>query len=238
MKLTWLGQAGYFIVTEQNLRIMIDPYLSNNLEMVKGESFHREVPMKEEAFQLEPDVLILTHIHDDHTDFATLDRILSESKKPMSVLAPLNTWQEVRRRYGGIHEYIQFDEGIEVTLEGVRFCSMYAAHSDERAVGVLIQADCKQIYHTGDTLFHRRLGEYIEGKVDAMLLPINGKGNNMNIADALRLTRKIKPLKVFPMHWDMFKAYGCDPMPFEIELKKSLQDTEVILPEEYCEIEL
>lgn len=238
MELTWLGQAGYFIKTNSGMRIMIDPYLSNNLELVKGPTFHREVPVNEDAFQLQPDVLILTHIHDDHTDFATLDRLLPESKKPISVLAPLNTWTEVRKRYWGIHEYIQFDEGIEVTLGDIQFRSVYAAHSDERAIGVIIKGDSKVLYHTGDTLLHRRLGEHIEEPVDIMLLPINGKGNNMNIADAVRLTKKIKPKMVFPMHWDMFKAYGCDPEPFRTEIEKNQQGIQILLPNTYCAVKL
>lgn len=238
MKMTWLGQAGYFLCTDSGTKIFIDPYMSNNLEEVKGASFHREVPIDDSFYTIQPDVIILTHIHDDHTDFATLDRIFAGATKPISVLAPLNTWAEVRKRYGGIHEYMQFDEGIEVTLGDAFFKSVYAAHSDERAIGVLIMADGRTIYHTGDTMFHRRLGEHIDRSIDAMLVPINGKGNNMNFADAVRLTERIKPRKVFPMHWDMFKAYGCNVSCFINKMNSSETKVQIVVPDEYQEVEV
>ena len=236
MKLTWLGQAGYFLHTDDGLNIFIDPYMSNNLEEKKGPSFHREVPIDESFFDIHPDVIILTHIHDDHTDYATLDRFFSRATKPINLLAPLNTWTEVRKRYGGIHEYIQFDEGIEVTLDGALFRAVYAAHSDERAIGILIFADGKTVYHTGDTLFHRRVGEYVNDPVDAMLIPINGKGNNMNCMDAVRLTEKILPQRVFPMHWDMFKAYGCNVNDFVDIMNSRKVKVQIVIPKEYEEV--
>ena len=45
MKISWLGQAGFRLVTDNGTVIMIDPYLSDTLRYKKGESYRREVPM-------------------------------------------------------------------------------------------------------------------------------------------------------------------------------------------------
>lgn len=235
MKISWLGQAGFRLVTDNGTVIMIDPYLSDTLRYKKGESYRREVPVKDELLGSHVDVVILTHIHDDHTDFGTLDRLLA-ANGPVAVLAPVNVLAALRARYAMAENYMLFDPGIEITLNGIRFSSTYAAHSDEHPIGVVIEGDGKVICHTGDTMFHKRLpAEYPQG-ADLLMLPINGSGYNMNAVDAARLTAILAPKAVLPMHWDMFKAYGCDVNEFIEEFRGSGQ--RILVPEHYAEFEV
>lgn len=236
MKLTWLGQAGYAVRCENGLRILIDPYLSNSLEETQGTSFHREVPLRPSLLETPPDVLVITHEHADHMDFATLDALLAQ-RPAQTVLAPLNVWRAVRARCGGDHNYVMFDPGIGVTVRGVRFRSVPAAHSDERAIGVLVEDGPTVVYHTGDTLYRRDLPGWIDTRPDAMIFPINGKGNNMNGADAARFVKTVKPLAALPMHWDLFRAYGCDPGDFTAEMADA-PDIRIIIPRHYEEFEI
>ena len=235
MKISWLGQAGFRLVTDNGTVIMIDPYLSDTLRYKKGESYRREVPMRDELLDSHVDVVILTHIHDDHTDFGTLDRLLA-ANGPVAVLAPVNVLAALRARYARPENYMLFDPGIEITLNGIRFSSTYAAHSDEHPTGVIIEGDGKVVCHTGDTMFHKRLpSEYPQG-ADLLMLPINGSGYNMNAVDAARLTSILAPKAVLPMHWDMFKAYGCDVNEFISEFRGGGQ--RIIIPEHYAEFEV
>lgn len=235
MKISWLGQAGFRLVTDNGTVIMIDPYLSDTLRYKKGESYRREVPVKDELLGSHVDVVILTHIHDDHTDFGTLDRLLA-ANGPVAVLAPVNVLAALRARYARAENYMLFDPGIEITLNGIRFSSAYAAHSDEHPIGVVIEGDGKVICHTGDTMFHKRLpSEYPQG-ADLLMLPINGSGYNMNAVDAARLTAILAPKAVLPMHWDMFKAYGCDVNEFIEEFRDGGQ--RILVPEHYAEFEV
>ena len=211
MKISWLGQAGFRLVTDNGTVIMIDPYLSDTLRYKKGESYRREVPMKDELSDSHVDVLILTHIHDDHTDFGTLDRLLA-ANGPVALLAPANVLAALRARYARAENYMLFDPGIEITLSGIRFSSTYAAHSDERLPT-----------------------EYPQG-ADLLMLPINGSGYNMNAVDAARLTAILAPKAVLPMHWDMFKAYGCDVNEFISEFRDGGQ--RILVPEHYAEFEV
>ena len=235
MKISWLGQAGFRLVTDNGTVIMIDPYLSDTLRYKKGESYRREVPVKDELLGSHVDVVILTHIHDDHTDFGTLDRLLA-ANGPVAVLAPVNVLAALRARYARAENYMLFDPGIEITLFGIRFSSTYAAHSDEHPIGVIIEGDGKVVCHTGDTMFHKRLPtEYPQG-ADLLMLPINGSGYNMNAVDAARLTAILAPKAVLPMHWDMFKAYGCDVNEFIEEFRDGGQ--RILVPEHYAEFEV
>ena len=235
MKISWLGQAGFRLAADNGTVIMIDPYLSDTLRYKKGESYRREVPIKDELLDSHVDVMILTHIHDDHTDVGTLDRLLAVNG-PVALLAPANVLAALRARYARPENYMLFDPGIEITLNGIRFSSTYAAHSDEHPIGVIIEGDGKVICHTGDTMFHKRLpSEYPQG-VDLLMLPINGSGYNMNAVDAARLTSILAPKAVLPMHWDMFKAYGCDVNEFISEFRGSSQ--RILVPEHYAEFEV
>lgn len=235
MKAVWLGQAGYRITTENGTVILIDPYLSDTLREERGESYKREVPIKEEYLATPPDILVLTHCHADHKDYGTLDRLLTGA--PVQVLVPLNTFHDLRGRYGEIHNYIMFEQGIEATINGVRLCATYAAHTDEHAIGVDIYADGKVLCHTGDTLYHPRLKtDHVHG-ADALILPVNGLGCNMNAVDAARLTKELAPKRTYPMHWDMFKAYGSDVN----EYTKLFEDdgaTQVVVPTHYEEFDI
>ena len=236
MKLTWLGQAGYRLCADNGTVIMIDPYLSDSLRYTKGESYRREVPIDPAYLTCHVDVLILTHLHADHTDFETLDRLFA-ANGPMAILAPMNVLQALRNRYSRKEVYMLFDRGIEITLNGILFRSTYAAHSDERPLGVVIEGDGKVICHTGDTMYHRSLLEELPRHADALMLPINGSGYNMNATDAARLTRQLKPTTVLPMHWDMFREYGCDVAEFTSQFTGEAEP-QILIPAYYTEISI
>jgi L-ascorbate metabolism protein UlaG (beta-lactamase superfamily) len=163
-------------------------------------------------------------------DLATLDQIFG--KKRMTVLAPANVWPVLRSRYPGKAEFILFTPGTEVTLGSLHFRATFAAHSDREAIGVVITGDGKRIFHLGDSLYHRNLFADPVEEIDLLILPINGKGNNMNARDASRLTRDLVPHKVLPMHWDMFAAFGCNVSEFTEHFTQK-DAVEILIPRHY-----
>ena len=235
MRLTWLGQAGFYLICENGTRIMIDPYLSDSLYSKHGESHRRLVPADEKYLSKDVDVLVLTHAHGDHTDFGTLDRIF-EKNPDITVLSARHVQVLLRERYGAGEGWMLFEPDTEVTLNGVRFRATFAMHSDPCPIGVVIEDHGKYYCHTGDTMFHRKLTEDYPTKAELLMLPINGKGNNMNAADAARLTDILKPKRVFPMHWDLFQRYSGDPEEFAANLKT--RESEILYSPQYQEITL
>lgn len=223
MKVTWIGQAG-LLLEVSGLQIMIDPYLSDSVGETDPRK-HRRVPVQERLFDLTPDVLLFTHDHLDHYDPQTAPRFLEKSGS-MTVLAPGTCWQKARQ-FGGDHNYVLFDRGTEWTQGDVRFTAVTAVHSDAYAIGVVIEGEGKCIYVTGDTLYSRRILAELPQHIDAVFLPVNGVGNNMNMTDAARFARDCGAKIAVPIHLGMFD--DLDPKAFPVSNK--------IIPEIYKEME-
>ena len=225
MKITWLGQAGLMLETE-GVRIMVDPYLSNSVAAIEPHN-ERRVPVDERFLSVTPDILVLTHNHLDHTDPETLAHYLGENTS-VCVLASENAYLNVRKRFGGLkNNYVRFNAGTEWTERGIRFRAVYAEHSDSHAIGVLIEAEGKVYYVTGDTLYNARILSELPKHIDCVFIPVNGVGNNMNMTDAKRFCEQIGAPAV-PMHCGLFD--GKDLNDFAYEKK--------IIPNFYKEIVL
>lgn len=74
-KIIWLGQAGLlFEFTE--CTVMIDPYLSDSVGKLNPKCTRR-VPVKEDLFEIKPNVMVFTHNHIDHYDPETAHRFIT-----------------------------------------------------------------------------------------------------------------------------------------------------------------
>ncbi len=209
MKITWLGQAGLLFETDGK-KILIDPYLSDNVKNFEPQNYRR-VPVDESFLALKPDVIVVTHNHLDHLDKETLKYYLTEDAEVL-VLAPNGGWQELRK-YGGKSNYVLFNPGTEWTVGAVRFRAVKAEHSDPCAIGVIVSAEGRDYYVTGDTLYNEQvLTSLPKTELFAVLLPINGKGNNMNAVDAARFAAQTGAKYAVPLHFGLFDSI--DPTIF------------------------
>lgn len=224
MKVTWLGQAGLLFETG-GLKIMIDPYLSDSVEKINPKNYRR-VAVDESLFEIKPDMMIFTHCHLDHYDPETVERFITKDSE-MLVLAPSSVWGEVRK-IGGENNYVQFDRHTSWTEGGVRFTAVRAVHSDVFAIGVLLEAEGKTYYITGDTLYNEEIFQDIPSEIDVVFLPVNGVGNNMNMTDAEQFAQRIHAKSVVPIHVGMFDEMK--PEDFVCEGRRTLnmyQETEM-----------
>lgn len=224
MKITFLGQAGLLFDLD-GVKVMIDPYLSNSVEKVEPKNYRRQ-PIDESYFDIKPDILILTHNHLDHTDPETLEKLFSKHNG-ICVLASGNAWQTVRK-FGGDNNYIMFNRGTVWTEKSIKFEAVHAEHSDDRAIGVIISYGGSNYYITGDTLYNKKVINDINLPIDAVFLPINGAGNNMNMTDAARFAEIIKAKVAVPVHFGMFD--NLNPEDFNFKNK--------VIPQIYKEIKL
>lgn len=211
MRCTWLGQAG-LLFDFNGTTVMVDPYLSNSC-FLKNPSFVRRFPVNADFLKIRPDVLILTHNHLDHTDPETLAKLF-ENPGSSLVLASENAWQQVRK-FGGRNNYVQFNAGTSWTHGSLHFRAVYAEHSDNKAIGVMITAEGKNYYITGDTLYNEKVIESVHGAVDYIFLPINGVGNNMNATDAALLANRLCAGQAVPLHFGLFDQIDPESFPFE-----------------------
>ena len=212
MKITYLGQAGLLFETE-SMKIIIDPYLSNSVREINPKN-DRRVPVDEAFLRVRPDMIVLTHDHLDHTDPETLRHYLTDDTT-VTVLASGNAWQTVRK-FGGAHNYVMFNRFTEWTEGEILFRAVYAEHSDNAAIGVIVEGEGKVLYITGDTLYNTRIFADLPSHIDYVFLPVNGMGNNMNFADGTRFCRQIGATAI-PLHCGLFD--GIDPSGFPYEDK-------------------
>lgn len=224
MKVTFLGQAGLMLQTAQ-CTVMIDPYLSDSVEKVNPANYRR-VPVDPRFFDIRPDVMIFTHNHLDHYDPETAPVFLKKYRG-MTVLAPSSVWGSARQEAPG-HNYVLFDRHTRWTQYGLTFQAVKAAHSDDHAIGVIVDDGQKKYYITGDTLYNEDIFPDLPGDIDTVFLPINGVGNNMNMTDAAAFFRKTGAKKAVPVHTGMFDQLDASLFPVE----------EKVVPIIYKEIEL
>ena len=208
MKLTWLGQAGYKIVTD-GVTILIDPYFSDSAASV---ACTRRQPIDSTVWDIIPDLILISHDHIDHNDPETLKHFITESVS-RTVLSPVSVRPKLLK-YPGKHKLIEVSPGIVWTEGNVTVTTVSARHSDSFAVGFIIESEGKRIYFTGDTLYCPDDLKAIGG-IDAVILPINGRGNNMNFTDAAKFARDVEAKLAIPMHFGMLD--DIDPAIFKYE---------------------
>lgn len=219
MKITWLGQAG-LLFERGGVSVMIDPYLSNYVEKVEPKNYRRAA-VNEAFFNIDPDIMIFTHDHIDHYDPETAPVFFKKSRKNMTVLGPTSVRKKAMGDLCG-QNFVLFDRYTSVSLEGFLFTAVRAAHSDEYAIGVVIEdiVENKVYYVTGDTLYNSKIFSSLPPlgrEIDVLFLPINGVGNNMNMTDAARFAKKTRAMRVVPYHFGMFDEL--DPNDFEVKNK-------------------
>lgn len=211
MKITWLGQAG-LLFEKDGIRVIIDPYLSDSCEKVNPKS-KRRIPVDEKMLKISPDIIICTHNHLDHLDPDTLRHYLNEDSS-VTVLCSENGFPEVRR-FGGDNNYVLMRPGTEWTENGLKFSTVSAEHSEPTAIGIIIDDGEKKYYVTGDTLYNKNIFAELPTDIYAVFLPINGKGNNMNMTDAARFAKEVGAKRTVPLHWGLFDSL--DPADFKVE---------------------
>lgn len=219
MKITWLGQAGLMFETDGKI-IISDPYLSDSVEKITPKN-KRRIPVCEKFLKIKPDIILLTHNHLDHTDPETLKHYLKDDSGVV-VLASANAWDSVRK-FGGDNNYVEFNPGTVWTEGNVRFTAVKAEHSDHCAIGIIVEAEGKKYYITGDTLYNENVLDSLPPDIDYIFLPVNGVGNNMNMTDAAAFCTKVGAVAI-PYHCGLFDSLSLDDFPFENKIVPSVYE--------------
>ena len=206
MNVTFLGQAG-LLFNKNGFLIMVDPYLSDSVEKTNPQCFRRAA-IDPDYLRVQPNVMIFTHSHPDHYDPETVKNYIHANSSVL-VLAPQSVWDKVRKLQGN-NNYVLFNRHTTWTENGIRFTAVKAEHSDGSPIGVIIDDGENKFYITGDTLYNDEIFQDIPDDIYALFLPINGRGNNMNMTDAARFAKRINPRKTVPIHTGMFDEFSAE----------------------------
>ena len=229
MEITFLGQAGLMFETQSKI-ILIDPYLSNSVAKYQPQN-QRRVAVDDRFLKIKPDIVVCTHNHLDHTDKETLCHYLTKDSNAL-VLAPASAWQEVRK-FGGNNNYVTFNNGTIWTEQFTTFRAVKAEHSDEYAIGVIISVEGKNYYITGDTLYSEKVFESLPNMCfEAVFLPVNGTGNNMNFIDAKKFAERVNAKFIVPIHTGMFDELDASKLQVENKIVPKIYSKIVLEQEE------
>ena len=209
MKIRWIGQSGY-ILNDGKTEICIDPYLSDVVNRVAQRPRMIDAPFKPE--DLKSDVVVCTHNHLDHVD---IDAIPLMKKESMLFLAPSDA--ESTLLECGVINYQSFNEGKIVNIGDFELEAVFADHSVV-AVGLIVRHNGITLYFSGDTEYNEKLEELKKYNIDIMFICINGKLGNMNVQDAVKLTKIINPKVGVPTHYGMFESNTENPKNYTTKL--------------------
>ncbi|MDX2152869.1 MAG: MBL fold metallo-hydrolase [Bryobacteraceae bacterium] len=219
--LWWLGQSGYIFKTPEGVVAGIDLYLTDSCATLSNDvDLSRKVPVLISPEELDVDLFICTHNHQDHTDPETIRRL--RNKDTARFIGPPPSCR-VFRSEGVEHGRIaaawpQWEfEHKDLSLRGT--FALPTDHTDLNHMGfVLRTAAGPGVYITGDTDWTELLLEAASQAPDLLITVINGGFNNLSHFEASKLAAGIKPKAAIPCHYDMFPDNAVDPRQFRASL--------------------
>lgn len=204
MIIRWIGQSGYVLETAE-VRLVLDPYLSDAVYTAAGTP--RLVPSPIDPKALTADAVICTHHHLDHLDTGAIP----DMRRDLFFITTC-AGAQILRGLGRSHVKI-LRPGRSVRVGDAVITAVYAKHTVE-AFGVVIRAQGKTLYFSGDTLFDKRLFAVSRYRPDVAFFCINGKLGNMNAREAVAAARHIGAGINIPNHYGMFASNTEDPRTF------------------------
>jgi L-ascorbate metabolism protein UlaG (beta-lactamase superfamily) len=204
--LTWLGHATAVLEFE-NARFVTDPVLGSHVGPLV-----RLTPSIEIGELGSVDAVLLSHIHADHAELATLRRL----GRSAPVFAPYGAGNWLRRQ--GLKAVEELRPCDVVTVAGVQVTATPAVHDGRRwpfgpsaeAIGYALRGS-RVLYFAGDTGPFDAMSE-MHGWIDAALLPVSGWGptlgpGHLDPKAAARVAALISPRVAVPIHWGTL-AFG------------------------------
>lgn len=217
MKLRYFSHSAFQITTQDNTRILIDPFLDGNPTS----------PVR--ADEVEADVILLTHGHGDHfgdtLSIAERCGALCICENELASYIASKGLNAHNMHIGGGYD---FDFGRVKLTQALHSSTTPDNACHGSATGLLIGIEDKLIYHTGDTgLFSdlKLIGDL--NSVDLMMVPI-GDNFTMGIDDAVRAVEFVNPGLVIPMHYNTFPVIEADPFEFRDKVRARGVDCRVM----------
>lgn len=214
--LWWIGQAGYVLKTSGGKVVFIDAYLSGEVASPEEVEFGRMVEPPLAGADIRCDLYLCTHDHLDHADHETIQAI--PGKESIRFVGPRNCARSFVKDGIPADRIVEVNVGDVTTVDGIQIRGTFCIPNDEDALdsaGFLITLENGiTLYHSGDTGYTEFLYYLAKYPIDVMLVCVNGKYGNMNIHEAARLTRYLRPRRVIPNHYGMFARNTVDPYEF------------------------
>ncbi len=234
----WLLQAGFLFKTPDGTVILIDPYLSNEVEGLHG--IGRRAPAPIDPEKTKADAILATHWHEDHLDPGSIRPFATASD--VRFVGPSSCQSRVVGRGVDPDRTVPLNRGETTKINDVEITATFVRHElagylTEDAVGYILDFDGIRIFHSGDTEYDARMLPLKDENLHAAMFCINGTGGNMNVYEAALLAWQLEAPVVIPMHFGLWVegGYGpratLDPAEFESTYRQLGGQGQVVVPE-------
>lgn len=205
----FLGQNGFILKSAAGPLIGIDLYLTNSCAAQYARlpyRLDRQLPIFIEPEDLDIDLFLTTHSHDDHADSETIRRFTS--RRQAQFVGP---WESVEKyKSSGVpqarcqvlhpNQTLQLDGPTQLTGT----FALPTDNTDLNHTGVLIRfANGITFYNTGDTGYCELLESLLPKGPDLCAICINGGFHNLDPLQAARIVKAVDPSVAIPCHYDM-----------------------------------
>jgi len=207
----YIGHATVLIEIGR-LRVLTDPILRNRVFFLQR---HGPNPAPPLLAGHPPDLVLLSHLHYDHTDLPSLRQLPATTP----VIAPQGSGRYLARWAGvQVHEVVA---GDRLQIADVEICALPADHGPllslprpvTSCLGYVLR-NRLSVYFAGDTGLFEGMGEIGQAfDLDVALLPVWGYGHRLGpghltpLTAAQALTR-LRPRVVVPIHWGSLRYPG------------------------------
>ena len=205
----FLGQS-CFELKAGDTTVLTDPFLTGNPLAAAS------------ADEVEPDVILLTHGHQDHFG----DTIDIAKRTGATVVAITELADEISQSVENVLDpnlggTVVFDWGW-VKLVPAWHTGMSPKGTPHTPAGLLIHIGDRLIYHLGDTALFSdmKLIAQRADKVDLALVPIGGH-YTMDRFDAVSAVSLIDPQQVIPCHYNTFPPIETDAEAFKQDVQNA-----------------
>jgi L-ascorbate metabolism protein UlaG (beta-lactamase superfamily) len=207
LTVTYLGHATLLFEMD-GIRLLCDPIFRNRITfLVRTGHPVDPAPLRN------VDAVLISHLHHDHLDFASLAMLGPKIR----IIAPQGAGKLLEKHGYLNYQEIKIDETIRIG--GVEVKAVFADHVRSRQpLGP--QADCigfvlkgsLTAYYPGDTRLFPGMADLAE-RLDLAMLPVWGWGPDrgkmhMGPREAAESLTLLKPRYSVPIHWGTFIPFG------------------------------
>lgn len=208
-RVTFLGHAS-MVFEMDGVRLATDPVLRRTVGPL-----YRRVPQPLTGPLVDPDVILISHLHLDHYD----PRSLRLFRHDTPILAPVGAGLSLHWR--GFREIYEVSPGDRLRVGAVEVVATEARHRGTRhplaartpSLGYVVSGS-RSIYFAGDTGFFSGIADVWPERLDLALLPIAGIGplmpefKHMSPRHAVKAMELLRPRLVVPIHWGTYHLPG------------------------------
>lgn len=225
MKLTNLGQCG-FVIEAGGKRLVTDPYLSYTVD---EKHYSEATPWKRlyeppcALIDVKPDVVVISHSHDDHMDPKTLGDYRAAGWDCI-VAAPAPECGKLEELGFSNIVYARAEQAFEAC--GFKVTPIICAHTEPhvddmgrfRELSYIIEAEGKKLLFGGDLSIYDGLVERVAREnIDYALIPANGRDDERTANDIIGNTDAKEAAQLaaawgcvlVPTHYDLYAINGC-----------------------------